>query len=284
MLHDSRWPTLRSRWRRVGLVVSGFALTLTACSKSAPQMSEFAYPAAVPAPCPVAAPPRSDDEKTASGVGFSVRAPANYNAAYRHPLLVVYAPAGYGRRSSERYYAMTHAATAAGYIVVYPDHVRLSAQALDVLGSVPSAAASKWCIDPARVFFMGHSDGGSISMGVSFLGKSAIGPAAIVASGAGIRGGDLARYRCPRPTAIRLMHSANDERFPGFGVEAADWWAKCNGCGARPPRPDGEGCYDYSACAATTQYCVSQGPHAEWPATPTAVLQFLSRAPASQLK
>jgi polyhydroxybutyrate depolymerase len=257
------------------------ALTLAACERAAPQLAEFAYPNAPAAACPAPAPNQSDEETTARGVKFSVRAPANYNAAYAHPLLVVYAPAGYGHHASERYYAMTRAATAAGFIVAYAQHARLSPQAIDALGALPAQLARKWCVDAKRVYFLGHSDGGSASMGVTFMGKSAPAPEAIVASGAGINGADLARYRCPAPTRITLMHSAQDERFPGFGEQVIAWWARCNGCYARAAAPDGEGCYAYESCAAATRFCPTQGKHARWPGEPAAIIKFLTEsAPA----
>lgn len=249
---------------------------LAACERTAPRLGEFAYPDGPTAVCPAPAQNSSDEEATARGVRFSVRAPANYNASYRHPLLVVYAPAGHSRHSSERYYSLTAAATAAGFLVAYPQHMRLSPHTLEALGAVPAQVASKWCIDPRRVYFLGHSDGGSVSMGVTFLDKSALPPAAIVASGAGIRGSDLAHYRCPQPTRITLLHSTEDERFAGFGEEAIAWWAKCNACGARAATSDGEGCYAYQGCAATTRFCPTRGKHARWPGVPAAILNFLS--------
>jgi polyhydroxybutyrate depolymerase len=266
------------RWRALG----GLALlcAAAACSRPAPDQRAYTYPAATGAACAagVAAPSRSDDEATARGVKFSVRAPLNYDAAYRHALLVMYAPAGYSRFSAERYYAMTGAATAAGMVVAYANHVPLSADAVQALGEVPARVASRWCIDAARVYFAGHSDGGSISMGVTFMGKSTLEPSAIVASGAGIRAGDLAHYQCPRPTRITLLHSVEDERFPGYGEETIAWWAKCNACGARASQSDGAGCFAYAGCAAPTRFCPTRGAHARWPATPAALLDFLGEA------
>lgn len=264
-------------WRALAAVA--LLCLASACGRQAPQQSAFSYPAGSVAACSgIGAPAlsRSDDEATARGVKFSVRAPLNYNAGARHPLLMVYAPAGYHRFSAERYYSMTRAATAAGFVVAYADHVRLSQLAVEALGEVPAHVASRWCIDPARVYFAGHSDGGSISMGVSFMRKSVLPPAAIVASGAGIRGQDLANYQCPRSTQITLLHSTEDERFPGFGEEAIAWWAKCNACGARASAPDSDGCYVYAGCTAATRFCPTRGEHARWPAAPAAVLKFLT--------
>lgn len=273
--------TPNRRW----LVSVALVCCAAACGRQAPQQSSYNYPPSGVAACgdvAAAAASSSDDEATARRVKFSVRAPLNYDARLRHPLLMVYAPAGYNRFGSERYYSLTREATAAGFVVAYADHLRLSQFAVDALGEVPAHVAARWCIDPARVYFAGHSDGGSISMGVSFMRKSALPPAAIVASGAGIRGQDLAGYQCPRPTPITLLHSNEDERFPGFGAEAIAWWAKCNACGARAGAPDSDGCYAYAGCAAATRFCPARGEHARWPATPAAVLKFLATAPAGK--
>jgi polyhydroxybutyrate depolymerase len=257
------------------------ALSLGACTRAPPQLSEYDYPPAqtqtsIPCSPGAAAPPTAEDEVTDTGIKFSVRAPANYRPAHAHALLMVYAPAGYSRHGAERYYALTPAATAAGYVVVYADHRPLSKRGIEALAAVPAQVIRKWCIDAQRVYYLGHSDGGSVSMGIMLLNKVTLAPAAIVASGMGIRGEDFKLYKCPAPTAIMVMHSSEDEHFPGYGEQAATWWAQCNRCSSRMEKPGIDGCYTYQACAADTRFCPTHGAHTRWPGQPAALLSFLS--------
>src|SRR5262249_53233438 len=97
----------------------------------------------------------------------------------------------------------------------------------------------------------------------------------IAPSAAGFRGADLAAYACPAPVAVMVQHSKNDELFPGFGREAAAWWAACNGCRG-DPEPRADSCLAYPACRAggDTLYCEGAGRHVDWPRQNERVLEF----------
>ncbi|WP_394753614.1 hypothetical protein [Crenothrix sp.] len=172
----------------------------------------------------------SDDEKTDDGVYYSVRTPANYNDTIAHPLLMVYAPAGKDRSQTEDFTYLTKEATAAGFIVAYADHRALSPEAVVQLANIPKVVEEKWCIDKKRIFMTGHSDGGTIAMGIAFFNGTKHIPTAIAPSAVGITGEDLADRNCVKPTPVMLMHSSRDKLFPNFGKHAIEWWAKCNKC------------------------------------------------------
>ena len=218
--------------------------------------------------------------KTPEGLRISVRTPANYDATLAHPLLVVYPPGGHHRYQSENLAGLTTAATAAGFVVAYPDHVTLKLESFKLLGKVPEAVASKWCIDPGRIYATGHSDGGLASEAIVFLGASTLPLAGIVASGAGIRGEDLSSYACPSPLPVMIIHSRDDALFPlpAYGREAADWWAKCNRCEAGQFVKRDDGCIAYSGCqqGGQTLYCEVSGAHRLWHGENAILLQFLS--------
>jgi polyhydroxybutyrate depolymerase len=226
-----------------------------------------------------------DDVVGARGARFNVRTPSNYDPGLAHPLLVVYAPAGRQRFASEAFAGLTAEATARGFIVAYPDHRPLALSSIEVLGEVPGAVAARWCIDAARVYAVGHSDGGTVAEAIVFLGKSGLPLAGLVASGAGIRGEDLASHACPAPRPAMIIHSRDDRLFPlpAHGRQAADWWASCNRCAASPPVPRSDGCLAYRDCAmgATTRYCEIAGPHTRWPGMNATLLDFLARAPSA---
>jgi polyhydroxybutyrate depolymerase len=218
----------------------------------------------------------SDDEKTASGIRYMVKTPAHYDASVAHPLVMVYAPARTNRYQSEDFVHLTQEATAAGFLVAYADHRRLSPKAIEELAAIPGLIEQKWCIDDTRIFLTGHSDGGTTAMAIAFLDGTKYIPAAIAPSAMGIRGEDLKAYQCPNPLPVMLLHSGQDRLFPGYGKEAIQWWAACNGCEATPPVQDADGCVTYKGCKnkVATRYCEGTGSHTTWPGNNKAIIEF----------
>jgi polyhydroxybutyrate depolymerase len=218
----------------------------------------------------------SDDEKTAAGIRYMVKTPANYNATMAHPLLMVYAPARTNRYESENFTHLTQEATAAELIVAYADHRTLTPKTIEELAGIPGLIAKKWCIDKKRIFLTGHSDGGTAAMAIAFLKGTQHIPAAIAPSAAGIRGEDLKAYQCPNPLPVMVMHSSKDRHFPGYGNEAIQWWAVCNGCDITSPVKDAEGCVMYRGCKnnVITRYCEGMGTHSEWLGNNKAIIDF----------
>ena len=176
----------------------------------------------------------SNDEQTPAGIRYMVKTPGNYNASIAHPVLMVYAPARTNRYESEEFMDLTQEATAAGFIVAYADHRKMTPETIEELAQIPGLIEKKWCIDEKRIFLTGHSDGGTTAMGIAFINGTKHIPAAIAPSAAGIRGEDLKEYHCPNPLPVMVMHSSQDSLFPGYGNEAIQWWAACNGCDASP--------------------------------------------------
>lgn len=224
----------------------------------------------------------ADDVRTADGLAIRVRTPANYDATRAYPLLVAYPPAGMDRATAERYYGLTPEATARGYIVAYSDHVRLSRQAIWMQADVAPTVMRSWCVDPDAVFFLGHSDGGSIAAsGLIFPETGAVIPRAIVSSGAGIQATDLRDLRQRGPLRLRIVHSRDDERFPGFGRGVARVFATIEACDLQLPRPDQAGCATYQGCreGSRIDYCETTGPHAQWRRNVAASFEFLDPRP-----
>jgi len=218
----------------------------------------------------------SNDEKTSTGIHYMVKTPANYNSNIAHPLLMVYAPARTNRFESEDFVHLTQEATAAGFIVAYADHRKMTPETIEELAEIPGLIEQKWCIDKKRIFLTGHSDGGTAAMAIAFINGTKHIPAAIAPSAAGIRGEDLKAYQCPNPLPVMIMHSSQDNLFPGYGKEAIQWWAACNGCGTADLVTDAEGCVTYTGCTnnVTTRYCEGTGTHSEWPGKNKAIIDF----------
>jgi polyhydroxybutyrate depolymerase len=222
----------------------------------------------------------SNDEKTSAGIRYMVKTPVNYNASVAHPLLMVYAPARTNRYESEDFVSLTQEATSAGFIVAYADHRTMTPKTIEELAEIPGLIEKKWCIDKKRIFLTGHSDGGTAAMAIAFINGTKHIPAAIAPSAAGIRGEDLKAYQCPNPLPVMLMHSSQDRHFPGYGKEAIQWWAACNGCDATPPVKDAGGCVTYRGCRnnVTTRYCEGTGTHSEWSGNNKAIIDFFRNA------
>ncbi len=217
------------------------------------------------------------ERRTDDGVPYILVTPRNYNPTRRHPLLMVYAPAGFGPGLSERYAGLTHLATSAGFVVAYVGSLPLGLEAVRKMAAVADAVAARWCVDQERIYATGHSDGGTVSMALATLPEYRGKVASVAVSGVGWRGDDFAGHDCPPPLPILIAHGANDTHFPGFGRQAAQWWAACNGCEPDAREADAEGCASYRGCAAETVYCETDRSHWRWATEPETIMNFLRR-------
>jgi polyhydroxybutyrate depolymerase len=202
-----------------------------------------------------------------------VRPPPTYDATQAHPLVMVYAPAGANASQTEGFTKLTPDAHARGWIIAYVDHISPTSTAV---ADDAALIGEKWCVDPARIYLTGHSDGGSIATLVALVTDLA--PTAIAPSAAGANAMFLNGQLCPAPVPVMVLHSSNDQLFPGFGAEAADYWQACNECQPAGP-PQADGCVVYGGCAAgvEVQYCEGSGSHGTWPPLNESMLAFFDR-------
>lgn len=204
-------------------------------------------------------PPQADQARPS----FHVRTPANYRPTQAHPLLVVFSPAGANSHLTERWVGLTHEATRRGIVVAYVSSIRLSPAAVPLLAKQVRFIQQHWCIDPDRITFSGHSDGGTVAQLLALLRyDTPLNPTTIVASGAGLLEDDFAEFRCPRGTHVVLYHGSKDNHFPGYGQSAARAWAQCMRCGDARLTPDG--CMTYSDCDGSLRYCEMDAGHYRW--------------------
>ncbi|HEY9134389.1 MAG TPA: poly(3-hydroxybutyrate) depolymerase [Pseudomonadales bacterium] len=243
------------------------------------QAAAFSYPAALNSACTSGDKSGSAGvfkEKTVKGISFTVKTPSNYQSAYAHPLLIVFAPSGVPGSLVEKFTGLTRRATEAGFIIVYADSRAMSIESMLELGTIAKQVASKWCINSEKVFLTGHSDGGTISSALTFLPESPLRAAAIAPSAAGVRAKDLAAYACPAPVSVMVMHGKKDGHFPGFGQEAAQWWAECNQCQTKQPITSSAECVVYTACLESVEvrYCEGKGGHLDWPHLNDELIEF----------
>jgi polyhydroxybutyrate depolymerase len=210
-------------------------------------------------------------------LSYLVRTPANYDARFAHPLLVVYAAAGARAVQTERYTRLTAAATSRGFVVAYVDHRTMNMKNVVELGGVAKSVAKRWCIDRQRVFMTGHSDGGTVSTGLALLETTSSDISGIAVSAAGFNKKDIESMQCRSPIPVMIMHGEKDTLFPGWGRETSQWWAQCNGCGDAKSERDASGCVSYTHCSsgAPVLYCEGPQSHREWPGLEVRIVEFL---------
>ncbi len=219
---------------------------------------------------------RHPDLTTTSGLRYSVVTPSNYQAQRQHGLLMMYPPAGFSNDLAERYYQVTRQANEAGYVVVFSAAIPLSARALRLQSEVVPQVMKHWCIDPTRVVYGGHSDGGSLSTGLTVRALTPdVHPAHIVVSAAGIRSEDLQQESCPQALNVTVLHNPADDLFPGYGEGAVQWWGRCMQCSASV-QTEASGC-EVRACAQgkVLRHCVTSEPHVKWPAVASHLFEWI---------
>lgn len=241
------------------------------------------WPAALPQPAPAGEPPsawhcvpgerpgrtgRDDGWRAPSGLHATVVTPTDYRADRGYGLLIAFPPAGFRPEASERYYGLTPNATAAGWIVAYPQALPLSEVALERQQQLVDALAQHWCVDPSRVAAVGHSDGGSVALGNWLRPTGQVVARQVVASAAGLQAEDLAYERCPAPAGLTVVHDPDDERFPNYGAQVAGWFAACWHCPAPALPPVPGDCTETHACrgGAVLRHCRSGDGHGRFPA------------------
>ena len=207
---------------------------------------------------------------------FTVTTPSNYRKDYTHPLLMVWAPSGFSENLSERFTGLTAQATEQGYIVVYARSIPLGKKALAQLATLVNEVTQTWCVDENRIFYTGHSDGGTVSNALAVMPDLPRRPTAIAPSAMGMQGQDMNEFPCPGPTPIMLMHNRNDSHFPNYGESVANWWAQCNRCSEIKIASAYPMCDTYQGCAAPTLFCQAEGGHGHWPGFEHQVLNFFN--------
>lgn len=219
---------------------------------------------------------RSDDLSTPAGLKYSVVAPSNYQADKPHGLLMMYPPAGFSSDMAERYYQLTQQANEAGYVVVFSAAIPLSGRALRLQSEVVPQVMRQWCIDPAHLVLAGHSDGGSLSTGLTVRElMPSVKPAHIVVSAAGITAADLQEEHCPAPLNVTVLHNPKDNLFPGFGEGAVKWWGQCMQC-SEAVQTETTGCVVRQCTQGKVlRHCVTSEPHVKLPAVAGHLLEWV---------
>jgi polyhydroxybutyrate depolymerase len=283
LLGSAGWSRLAlCYWLLVAVVITGLGWLYLGFTYRGDYLraSDYRYPTDYRPDCSGGLGKVADHEHgvTAAGLHFSVTTPRNYRADFSHRLLMVWAPAGLNERLSERFTGVTGLATEHGFVVVHSRSIPLGEKALRALAEIPAAVMAKWCIDPVRIAYTGHSDGGTLSNVLAVLPGLGQRPAVIAPSAMGMQEQDMAAFACPSPTPVMLMHNKGDHHFPDYGVGVAAWWARCNGCSGDLETADFPGCEAFSGCVVPTLLCRAPGGHAHWPGFEHRMIEFIDGA------
>jgi polyhydroxybutyrate depolymerase len=129
-----------------------------------------------------------------------------------------------------------------------------------------AAIAADYCIDPARIFATGMSNGGFLSNRLACEAADLIAAVAPVASFLG-----FANCEPSRPIPLLMFNGTEDPLVP-YAAAAGSYqaWAELNGCTGEPEDVFANGdssCVSYASCAdgATTTFCTVDGGGHTWP-------------------
>ncbi len=284
-----------------------FALLLSACT-SRPMVTERDPLKALAQSCPEEALAPGDHERVLEigGVDRSwrVHVPRGYDPTTRTPLVLGFHG---GMGNAEGFLERTgldRKADAAGFIAVAPEGtgllqtwnagnccgpaLRRGVDDVRFVRELVAAVASELCIDPARIYATGHSNGAMMSYRLACEAPDLI--AAIAPVGGGM--GDLDRTVSPprrvfecapsRPVPILHLHGTEDgcyrfEGGVGDGVSCTDFvpipesvegWRERNGCEAETDVTLQQGsatCRAHRGCEADTVLCTIEGGGHIWP-------------------
>jgi polyhydroxybutyrate depolymerase len=185
----------------------------------------------------------------------------------------------------------------AGFITVYPEglpvRLRLRNQELESPGwemytvdgnrdlafvrALLDDLEGRYCIDRARIFATGFSNGGFFS---ALLGCAMSDRIAAVAPVGGAR---LSVDCKPgRPVPIIIQHGRRDMLIPVAHARGArDDWLKIDQCTGEPPASEGAACTRWTTCRAgvEVEYCEDDVGHTWPPQAGARVWEFLRRHP-----
>lgn len=215
---------------------------------------------------------------------FVLRAPAQHDGRVPAPVVLAFHPFGMNAQYMQSRAPITRAWPEA--LAVYPEGLGRAGSAAPSWQGQPGELGDRdlaffdaivaWldahaCVDRARVFVLGYSNGAGLAHLIACERRGAI-------AGAAIAAGRLS-CRPAAPMPIIMSHGLQDGTI-GYaqGVEASRSWAVANGCTA-PPRAGVQGCVAADGCRAATRLCTHPGGHEYETAFTKAATEFFQSVP-----
>jgi polyhydroxybutyrate depolymerase len=211
---------------------------------------------------------------------FRLFVPEGVAATSSTPLVLNFHGFGSNAIEQEVYSGMTQKAAAEGFITAAGDGVgeswngggccppanREGVDDVQFVRDMVASIASRYCIDPARIYATGMSNGGFMSNRLACDAADLIASIAPVAAFLGVR--DCAPAR---PIAV-LMFNGTADPLVSYPAAAGSYggWGDLNGCTGEPEEVFANGdssCVSYPECAdgATTSFCTVEGGGHTWP-------------------
>lgn len=203
---------------------------------------------------------------TKSGRTFHVWLPNGYDATRAYPVVLTFHGWYTNGRDFESWFKMEDHDE--GAFTVYPDSHGATwdlsgDRDIDFVADIVEAVSNAYCIDRKHVFALGFSYGGKF---VHHLGCKR--PALVRAIAVG--DGSWAQEKGCAPLPVLVTHRTrdHDERLE-WGKDAAERWAKIDGCSASPQSSDAvHGCVSYPGCTGgSVTFCEDTHFDPTWPET-----------------
>ncbi len=210
---------------------------------------------------------------------YLLHVPESYDGTQAVPLVLNFHGLLKSGSYQQDYTGMSDKADDEGFIVAYPDGIESSWNAgfccppastlnIDDVGfarDLVAAISQEFCIDPARVYATGSSNGGMLSHRLGCEAADVF--AAVAPASAYLAVDDCAPER---PVPVIQTQGTADPVVPYWTAKASnEFWADNNQCSTSTPyyHQGGATCYAYDGCAqdATVAFCEVRGMGHTWP-------------------
>jgi len=192
---------------------------------------------------------------------YQSHVPTNYDATKPTPLVVLLHGYGFNGAAQNAYFGMTPVSDSAGFLYAYPDGTvdssgkgfwnatdsccnfgKVAVDDVAYLNAVIDDMSAQYNVDPKRIYFMGHSNGGFMTYRMACESGSRIAGVVVLAGAMW-----LDTTKCPGKDKVPVLHVHGDSDmtiyyggsataagalapYPGAKVSLADW-ATIDGCG-----------------------------------------------------
>lgn len=215
-----------------------------------------------PQPPGVQDPSQSPSNALVAARPYESRVPANYDKNRPAPLVVLLHGFGAGGLTQELYFGLGDLLSQTGFLYAFPDGTRnkdgkqfwnatelccdfekTGVDDVAYISAVIDDMKAHYSVDPARVYLIGHSNGGFMS---HRFACDRAGQVAAFVSLAGANWKDPARCQPTQPVAVLQVHGDQDAQVPYAGsgmlpsaAETTAGWASKNGCQPAPSQLPG---------------------------------------------
>jgi polyhydroxybutyrate depolymerase len=181
----------------------------------------------------------------------SVDIPTDYDPAVTYPMLMLLHGAGADGRTQAGYFQLFTIVDEKQFVLIYPDAKAneegrrawdsTGTDDVEYLSALIEEAEQTYNIDPKRVYLMGHSSGGFMSLTMACAASELFTALVSLAGGTFVDPNDC--QPATLPVSVLVVHGTNDETVPYEGVpgayvgavEIVERFATAGGCATTVP-------------------------------------------------